>query len=192
MDKKVKVILIILLVVFAFVGAGYVYSTLVVDLNKNEAKSTPPPQSAAKAKSIPAMDFTLQNLEGKTVSLSDYKGKAVVLNFWASWCPPCKAEMPDFHKVMLEYKDNPNIAFIMVNLTTGKETEADARKYIRDNQFSFHVLLDTQGIAGSTYQVQSIPTTYFIDKNQNVVGGRQGMISEAVLRNGIAQVLDGE
>jgi len=114
---------------------------------------------------IPMMDFTLKDLEGKSHTLSDYKGKMIVLNFWASWCPPCRAEMPDLEKFFQDSKRG-DIAFLTVNLTDGiREKEETARNFIAENGYTFPVLLDLGTKVAEEYYVGSIPTTFIIDKD---------------------------
>ncbi|MFW5996115.1 MAG: TlpA family protein disulfide reductase [Halanaerobiaceae bacterium] len=105
-----------------------------------------------------APNFTLENLEGEEVSLDDYRGEKIFLNFWATWCPPCKSEMPDIQKL---HEDNENITILTINL---QENKNQAETYLQQNDLSFPVLLDTEGEAGNKYLVRSIPTTYIIDK----------------------------
>lgn len=138
-------------------------------------------------KDNPAPDFTVYTADGKAVKLSDMKGKPVVLNFWASWCPPCKAEMPDFDKVCKEY--DGRVTFMMVNLTDGKnETVESARNFIHMMEYSFPVYYDTKMDATNKYGIQSIPTTYFIDAEGNLVAYGSGALSEDALRRGITMI----
>lgn len=113
-----------------------------------------------------APDFSLTNLQGETVKLSDYKGKVVILNFWASWCPPCIAEMPDFDKVNKELIKENDAVILAVNLTDGnRETEEKARKFINDKGYSLNVLFDKESVAARLYDIKSIPTTYMINRD---------------------------
>ena len=122
---------------------------------------------------IKATDFKLKDMSGKEVSLSDYKGKKVFLNFWASWCPPCKAEMPEMEKLYQETKDS-DLVILAVNLAEDKST---VQNFIKDNQYNFPVLLDTDNAVASNYQVVSIPTSFFIDKEGNIVDKHIGTMS---------------
>ena len=134
--------------------------------------------------SIKAPDFTVYDSEGNAVKLSDMLGKPVVLNFWASWCPPCKAEMPHFDEVNAEL--GGEIQFMMVDLVDGvRETVEVGLAYIEEQGYSFPVFFDSDGEGGSTYGIRSIPTTFFIDKEGNIVTGMQGAIDEITLREGI-------
>ena len=131
-----------------------------------------------------APDFTVVDAEGKEYKLSDFEGKPVILNFWASWCGPCKSEMPDFEEVYLEYKDR--IHFLMVNLTDGyQETIDSAQKLITEKGYTFPVYFDTKLEAANAYYVYSIPQTFFIDKEGNLIAYAQSAISKEILYQGI-------
>lgn len=108
-----------------------------------------------------APDFTLKTLDGEEVSLSDYRGKKVFLNFWASWCPPCRAEMPEMQEFHEKYGDEVEI--IAVNATGTERSEAVMREYIEENGYTFTVLLDQDLTVNASYQALSLPTTYFIN-----------------------------
>lgn len=119
-------------------------------------------------------DFTLKSSEGEEVSLSDYAGKVVVLNFWASWCPPCKEEMPEFQKLYDELAASEDAVLLMLNQTDGKrETEKKADNYIEKEGLTFPILYDTGEVGGGIFGINSIPTTVVID--------REGRLSDYVL-----------
>ncbi len=131
-----------------------------------------------------AYDFAVYDADGNAVKLSDYFGKPIVLNFWASWCGPCKSEMPEFDAMFREL--NGAVVFLMVNMTTsGTETLETAKAYIEESGFAFPVLYDLDGNAGSAYRVTAFPTTYFIDANGGLAGRAVGAIDGATLRKGI-------
>ena len=136
-----------------------------------------------------APEIVLENLDGKTVRLSDYRGKVVILNFWASWCPPCKAEMPELDQAAREYNQGSDAVLLTVNLTDGaRETPAKARQYIQDNRFSMPVLLDTAGQAADDYNINSIPTTVIIDKQGNIWTRFSGSTTKATLQDYVDQL----
>lgn len=126
-----------------------------------------------------APNFKLTNLAGKEVSLADFKGKAVVLNFWATWCPPCRAELPDFQK---EHKEAKDFVILTVNEQEDKKT---VQSFMDKGKYTFPVLLDTQGKVGNLYQVRGIPTTYFIDKKGVIVDVTVGALTGSQLRQKI-------
>jgi thiol-disulfide isomerase/thioredoxin len=142
---------------------------------------------APESNGTPAPDVTLLNSDGKEVKLSDFFGKPIVLNFWASWCPPCKAELPDFDKACRAYEGK--VTFLMVNLTDGqRETVEGAKSFIEDKGYTFPVYFDTKYEASYKYGLSSIPQTFFLDANGNVVAQATGMITAAQLEQGIGMI----
>lgn len=138
---------------------------------------------------IKAPDFTVQDSEGNPVKLSDLFGTPIVLNFWASWCGPCKYEMPEFNKVWEEL--GPDVTFVMVDLVDGQtETIEKGAAYVAEQGFSFPVYFDADQEAAYTYGIRSIPTTLFIDSDGYIVTGMRGMIDEQTLRESIKLIID--
>lgn len=134
-----------------------------------------------------APDFTVYTAAGDEVHLSDFVGKPVVLNFWASWCGPCKSEMPLFQEMYDTYGEE--IAFMVVNLTDGySETVETAQAYIDEAGYTFPVYFDTEQDAAYTYYVMSIPTTYFIDAGGNLIAYGQGALSEESFKQGLSML----
>ncbi len=134
-----------------------------------------------------AADFTIFDGNGNKVHLSDYAGKPVILNFWASWCTPCKKEMPDFNEKYLEYGDE--IQFLMIDFAKDDKIE-DAKKYISEMGFEFPVFFDIDGDASSVYDIWALPTTIFIDADGYVVERFKGTVSEEKLQSGIDKILE--
>ncbi|MCL5978674.1 MAG: TlpA family protein disulfide reductase [Nitrospirae bacterium] len=117
-----------------------------------------------------ATDFTLPDINGKKVSLSEFKGKVVILNFWATWCGPCRAEMPSLNKLYIEFKDK-GLAVIAVSVDT---SENPVKSFIKKHNLSFPVLMDkNKEVSFDEYGVLGLPTTFIIDKN--------GIIAEKIL-----------
>jgi len=123
------------------------------------------------SQTLPSIDFELENLQGNKELLSDYLGKVVFLNFWATWCGPCQSEMPAMEKVYRELKDE-GFVILAVDLAEEKDT---VQKFIEERNLTFPVLLDKTGEVGSIYDARSIPTTYLIDRDGNVLGRAIGV-----------------
>lgn len=183
------VIWLLLLSILVFAGYSYYHSkSLNQPSTQNSTSSTDTGTSkAVKGKLAP--EITLNDLNGQTVKLSDYRGKIVVLNFWASWCPPCKSEMPEINKAAQEFAKGSDAVLLTVNLTDGsRETVDKARKYIADNEYSMPVWLDTQGRAANAYNITSIPTTYIIDRQGVIITYLAGPTTMDVLNDYINQL----
>ena len=128
-----------------------------------------------------ASDFTVYDNDKEAVSLSDFAGKPVVLNFWASWCNPCKSEMPAFQDAYETYGEE--IQFMMVNMTDGTyETRLSASTFIQQMGYTFPVFYDPYYSAVSAYSIKSIPTTFFINADGYIVASIVGAINSARLR----------
>ena len=110
-------------------------------------------------------DFTLPLLTGENGTLSAYKGKVVILNFWATWCPPCRAEMPSMETLYQRFKDQ-GLEILAVDLG---EKAATVRQFIRSNRYTFPVLLDESGRVGSLYGIEAVPTSYIIDRGGKII-----------------------
>jgi cytochrome c biogenesis protein CcmG/thiol:disulfide interchange protein DsbE len=128
-----------------------------------EEKAVKKEESAPK---VPAPEFTLEDLSGRKVALSDQKGKLVFLNFWATWCPPCKDEMPAMQKVF-EQSDKKRFVMLAVNVKEGKKV---VKAFADKNGYAFPILLDTKAEVSRKYRVRSIPTTFIIDQEGNAIG----------------------
>lgn len=116
-------------------------------------------------------DFTLKNLKGEDVSLSDYKDKIVLVNFWATWCGFCDAEMPDLERL---HKENDDIVVLAVNVSEGKSV---VEKYIQKGGYTFEVVLDEDGKISQDYLVSGLPASYFTDKDGIFLGIVPGMLT---------------
>lgn len=132
-----------------------------------------------------APDFTLTDLDGKKVSLSDFRGQYVYLNFWASWCSPCKGEMPDIEKMHKEFKEE-GLVVLAVDMGEGK---AEVEEFIKSSGYTFRVLLDPDQSAAEKYGVTAIPASYFIDRDGNIAEKKVGALSEEQMRTIIQQMM---
>jgi cytochrome c-type biogenesis protein len=144
---------------------------------------------------LPAIDFTLTDQFGKTHSLSDYKGKTIFLNFWATWCPPCRAEMPDIQKIYETYSTEGDDGLIVLGVAApgyGQEKDEEGvKKFLKDNGYTYPVLMDTNGELFDAYGIYSYPTTFMIDRDGNVFGYVSGQLSEDTMKSVIQQTLKG-
>lgn len=139
------------------------------------------PANDGTGKGDAAPNFTLTTLDGKEVTLSDYKGKKVVLNFWATWCPPCKAEMPHMQNYYEDKAEQENVEILAVNLTSSDSGLDKVQAFQEDYALSFPIPLDEEGIVGETYQAITIPTTYMIDTTGTIQNKIVGPMDEQML-----------
>lgn len=199
-SSLLKVFLIALLAVAIFVGLYFTYNYLAQsNVDKAQSGQTLQPESSAAetektadsqnssetgtasastAADYTAPEITITDPDGNALKLADFKGKTVVLNFWASWCPPCKAEFPDFQKFYDENKANDDIAMVLVNLIgSNGETKANAEAFIKDNAYTVPYYFDVEGQSAAAYQVAFIPTTYIITPDGELYYRNEGIMS---------------
>lgn len=202
MNKYLKFILLAVVIVAGFVGIKLVYDNLskdykpenglvvenastekyLIDESTDTEATEEEPQEYTKA-----IDFTMEDKDGNSVSLYSKIGKPIIVNFWASWCSPCKAELPDFQLAYEEY--GAEVEFMMVNLTDGRsETVEGASGFINAQGYTFPVYYDINQEGAMAYYVASIPTTYFIDAEGNIVAYAQGMLDYDTLLQGIDMI----
>lgn len=190
MNKKIGWMVGLLALVLLIGGASVLY-------NRMSEDTAPPPVAAPPTETetteeetvepVAAPDFTVFNSQGEPVQLSDFIGTPVILNFWASWCSPCKSEMPDFESAYQNYGDE--IQFMMVNMTdNNQETVERASSFITDSGYTFPVFFDTQLSAAIAYGVTSIPATYFVDTGGNLVAYGIGPLNLEALETGIGML----
>ncbi|MGI2327455.1 TlpA disulfide reductase family protein [Planococcus sp. YIM B11945] len=190
MSKKILGLLLIAVLIGAAI-AGVVKN----NIEKKETESTvsigtdveflATKEGLAKGEIAP--DFELETLEGEPVKLSDYQGKKVILNFWASWCPPCRAEMP----LMQNYYDEvqgKDIEILAVNLTTEDRGMKKITNFVEANKLTFPIPLDKEGKIGDIYQSVTIPTTYILDAEGRVQNKHIGPMDEKTMRDYISNL----
>jgi thiol-disulfide isomerase/thioredoxin len=142
-------------------------------LNDTAASPTPVPVENNTVTLEKTEDFTLVDIDGNEVSLSDFMGKKVFLNFWATWCPPCKAEMPEIEKIYQETKDS-DLVILSVEIGESNDT---VKEFLADKDYNFKVLLDLDQSVATTYGISAIPTSFFIDEEGNIISKRVGGMS---------------
>lgn len=189
MKNSIKLIISAVLLAVIVAGAAVLYNKLSDEYGGgNLAANTTAESGASQNNTYAAPDFTVLDYDGNEVKLSDFKGKPVVLNFWATWCYYCKEEMPDFNKA---YKNYPDVQFLMINATDGvQETMSAAKNYVEDNGFGFDVFFDTRLDAVNSYRITSFPSTFFIDEDGNLVTRANGMLDYDTLIRGIEMILE--
>ena len=128
-----------------------------------------------------APEFQLTTRDGKSVKLSDFKGKKVILNFWATWCPPCKAEMPHMQKYYETRAEKENVEILAVNLTSMNDGEKAVQQFVKGYKLTFPILLDKKGEIGDLYRAVTIPTTYMIDTNGTIQHKIIGPMNEEMM-----------
>lgn len=184
MKKYSKLIIGVVAFVAFIIITVVMYNQLSDDYN-NKGKS----DSLGQSSEMKAKDFEVIDSKGEKVMLSEFFEKPVVLNFWASYCGPCKSEFPDFQAAYEKYGDD--IQFVMVNLTDGsRETLSKAQEFIESNGYTMPVFYDTNQQAAYAYQIYSIPQTYFIKTDGTIAGFKKSMISYDELEDGIERILE--
>lgn len=191
MNKKIVWIMGVLALILLLAGASFLYNRMSEDAAPPPVAATPPEETAdteeEAVEPVAAPDFTVTDSEGNSVSLSDFVGKPVIVNFWASWCSPCKSEMPDFDAAFQQYGDD--VQFMMVNMTDGnRETVDVAKAFISESGYSFPVFFDTEYSAALAYQVTSIPATYFVNAEGNLVAYGIGPLNLEAIETGIGMI----
>ncbi|MGE7625338.1 peroxiredoxin family protein [Viridibacillus sp. NPDC096237] len=172
--KTISVFMIIFMIIFTIktnfvdkdesIGLEEYPSGLIEDQTNEVVKDSLDSNFGLKINDV-APDFKLKNLTGETVKLSDYRGKKILLNFWASWCPPCIQEMPYMQEYYKEYGDKSDMEILAVNMTR-KEVGGieNIEKFIEEYELTFPIVLDDKGKVMDLYDVRSFPTTYIINK----------------------------
>ncbi len=172
------------IVYFLLITIGFAWIFISADKSgASTAGQIPAPQQG-----FLAPDFELKTPAGETINLSDLRGQAVLVNLWATWCPPCRAEMQSIEKVYQEYKDQ-GFTVLAVNMTY-QDDPLEIMPFVQEQRLTFPILLDETSEMANAYQLRSLPSSYFIRRdgiiNEVVIGGP---MSEALLRTRIEDIL---
>ncbi len=173
-----------MLVVVFILGGAWAYLSRIPPTATTDGAPPPSPREG-----FSAPDFTLDLLDGGQVTLSDLRGQAVMINLWASWCPPCRAEMPAIERVYQDLKDE-GLVVLAVN-TTYQDSESAAAAFVEEFGLTFPIALDRTGAVSNRYQLRGLPSTYFVDREgviRSVVVG--GPMSEGLIRAKIQEILE--
>lgn len=184
MKNKVTIIIWVVAII-AVMSAAYTYYSK----NKSQAFVPPPQQTTEQSapsgqlpdnSKVKAPDFTLKDLEGNTVKLSDYKGKIVILNFWAVWCKYCRLEMPEFNEFNKELSKKNEAVILTVDVQESKET---VKNFITSNNIDLKVLMDEEGTVATAYGITGYPTTFIINRDGTIYTAISGATDKVTLQN---------
>ncbi len=140
----------------------------------------------AEQETYPAPDFTVYTLTGEAAKLSDFAGKPVVINFWATWCPPCRQELPGFENAWQQYGDD--VVFLMVEC--GGESVDEVESFVAEGGYTFPVYVDSDGSGAAAYGINAIPVTALVDAEGKVFAYQVGAVEEDSLRGAIDMLLN--
>ena len=158
-------------------------ATTAAVVKKENSRKKPVP---AKNSWGDAPDFTLQSVEGKNVTLSSFKGKVIILNFWATWCPPCRMELPDFVELFSAYKDK---GLIIIGVSLDEGGAATVKKFMKKQPLNYPILIGNQAVTTSYGGLRGIPTTFILDKDGNIKNKIVGARDRAFFENEIKEYI---
>ncbi|MCL2576995.1 MAG: TlpA family protein disulfide reductase [Defluviitaleaceae bacterium] len=191
MNKKLQVLLVLLILTMLLVIATISYNLLsnMESIADNLLPAVDSVNEEESERQQQASDFTMQDMNGNEVRLSDFFGKPIVLNFWTTWCPSCITEMPYFEQLHNEMGDEIHI--IKVNLIDGQhETREHVESFFQSRDYTFPIYFDTSMQASRAYGIRSIPRTFFIDADGYIVAMVQGTLNEQTMQNGIEMAFE--
>ena len=178
---------------------GYLSSgapVTVEEQKENEETADAEEKQETESGLTPAIDFILTDQYGNTHKLSDYKGKTVFLNFWATWCSPCRAEMPDIQKLYESAETEGEDALVVLGVAApnleNEKSEEEIKAFLEENGYTYPVLMDTTGEAFMSYGVNAFPTTFMITREGEVFGYASGQLNEATMKSIVEQTLSGK
>ena len=187
MNKKVRLLIWILMTIVILVGISIAYAKLrpkvlatkqpTQTTKQSDSSNTSSSNDKSDEKQI-VPDFTLKDLKGNNVKLSDYRGKIVILNFWAVWCKYCKQEMPDLNELNKTLKKDNNIVILEVDVQEDINT---VKNYLKENKISMNVVLDSDGAVTEEYGITGFPTTFIVNKDGSLYTYIPGLTDKETL-----------
>lgn len=201
---KIGGVLMIFMGILMFTGkmnavTGYLSSgapVTVEEQKENEETADAEEKQETESGLTPAIDFILTDQYGNTHKLSDYKGKTVFLNFWATWCSPCRAEMPDIQKLYESAETEGEDALVVLGVAApnlgNEKSEEEIKAFLEENGYTYPVLMDTTGYVFMSYGVNAFPTTFMITREGEVFGYASGQLNEATMKSIVEQTMSGK
>lgn len=189
MNKKINIVIWIVAICAVLTAAYTFYSK-----NKQQSPAAQSPQNRTESQSSQssnpaAPDFSLKDINGNAVKLSDYKGKVIILNFWAVWCKYCKLEMPDINELNKELEKDNDTVILAVNVQESSDT---VKNYLSSNKIDLKVLLDQDGSVSQTYGISGYPTTFIINKDGTLYTYISGATDKETLKKILEKIKNGE
>ena len=182
-----KNIIAIVAVVILAVWGFYDYYAKAVNRGTNNQEQTTADIKVGINKGNKAPEFELLTLDGKKVKLSDFASKKIILNFWATWCPPCRAEMPHMEKFYKDY-EKKDVVVLAVNLTQTEKKRSDVTAFVQDFGLTFPIVMDEDGNVMNKYQIVAYPTSYIMDSKGIIKEKFQGAINYEVMEKAISKI----
>lgn len=201
---KIGGVLMIFMGILMFTGkmnavTGYLSSgapVTVEEQKENEETADAEEKQETESGLTPAIDFILTDQYGNTHKLSDYKGKTVFLNFWATWCSPCRAEMPDIQKLYESAETEGEDALVVLGVAApnlgNEKSEEEIKAFLEENGYTYPVLMDTTGEVFMSYGVNAFPTTFMVTREGEVFGYASGQLNEATMKSIVEQTMSGK
>lgn len=188
MSKNTKLIIALVSLIVMFAAATVIYNKTAEKYSEQDLNLTISQYQGGVISQNATSDFTVYNDSLEKVSLYDNRGKPVIVNFWATWCPPCRAELGYFEDAYKKYGEN--ITFMMVDMTDSRETVDTVRSFVKSNGYTFPVYYDSDNSAGMAYGIRTIPMTLVISSDMELLASHTGVLTQSELEQLIALVKD--
>jgi cytochrome c biogenesis protein CcmG/thiol:disulfide interchange protein DsbE len=171
---------------FLIIMLAFSINTFCADKNDNKIKSSTIENKVANPDENKAPDFTLKSFDGKTVKLSDYKGKVIIIDFWATWCPPCRKGIPDLISIQNDYKND--VVIIGISLD-GEKTLKDVPGFVKSYAINYPIVYGDDKVVAAYGGIEGIPTAFVVDKKGNIVDKHVGLVPKDTYVNKIKELL---